>query len=110
MVIAAGLSGPLSGRISVRVLLAAGMFIVAAGLLLSSRVTTESSWPVLLPMLLMLGAGAGLTLPHLMDLAVSVVTARQAGAASGTANTFFPLGTAVGIAPVSYTHLTLPTT
>ncbi|EPG2865900.1 MFS transporter [Pluralibacter gergoviae] len=98
MVIAAGLSGPLSGRISVRVLLAAGMFIVAAGLLLSSRVTAESSWPVLLPMLLMLGAGAGLTLPHLMDLAVSVVPARQAGAASGTANTFFPLGTAVGIA------------
>lgn len=98
MVVAAGLSGPLSRRISVRVLMAAGMFIVAAGLFISSRVTPESGWTVLLPMLLLLGAGAGLTLPHLMDLAVSVVPAHRAGAASGTANTFFPLGTAVGIA------------
>lgn len=98
MVIAAGLSGPLSRRISVRVLLATGMFIVAAGLLLSSRITPHSQWQVLLPMLLLLGAGAGLTLPHLLDLAVSVVPPQQAGAASGTANTFFPLGTAAGIA------------
>ncbi|WP_217550670.1 MFS transporter [Pantoea sp. GbtcB22] len=98
MVIAAGLSSPLSRRISVRVLLAAGMFIVAAGLAISSHVTTDSDWEVILPLLLMLGAGAGLTMPHLMDLAVSVVPPHQAGVASGTANTFFPLGTAVGIA------------
>jgi EmrB/QacA subfamily drug resistance transporter len=98
MVIAAGLSGPISRRIPVRVLLAMGMFIVAIGLVISSRVQIGSDWLVILPLLLMLGAGAGLTMPHLMDLAVSVVPAHQAGVASGTANTFFPLGTAVGIA------------
>ena len=98
MVIAAGASGPLARVIPVRILLAAGMFIVATGLMISSRVQSDSSWLVLMPMLLLLGAGAGLTLPHLMNLAVSVVPASQAGTASGTANTFFPLGTAVGIA------------
>jgi EmrB/QacA subfamily drug resistance transporter len=98
MVIAAGLSGPLSRVIPVRILLAIGMFIVASGLLISSHVHINSDWLAILPLLLMLGIGAGLTLPHLMDLAVSVVPAHQAGAASGTANTFFPLGTAVGIA------------
>lgn len=98
MVVAAGVSGPLARVIPVRILLAAGMFIVAAGLMISSHVQSDSSWLVLMPMLLMLGVGAGLTLPHLMNLAVSVVPASQAGAASGTANTFFPLGTAVGIA------------
>lgn len=98
MVIAAGVSGPLARVIPVRVLLAVGMFIVAIGLAISSRVQSDSSWRVLMPMLLMLGVGAGLTLPHLMNLAVSVVPASQAGTASGTANTFFPLGTAVGIA------------
>ena len=98
MVVAAGVSGPLARVIPVRILLAAGMFIVAAGLMISSHVQSDSSWLVLMPMLLMLGVGAGLTLPHLMNLAVSVVPASQAGTASGTANTFFPLGTAVGIA------------
>ena len=97
MVIAAGLSGPLSRLISVRILLATGMFIVAAGLFISSDIRPDSSALHILPMLIMLGIGAGLTLPHLMDLAVSVVPAQQAGTASGTANTFFPLGTAVGI-------------
>ncbi|WP_437611710.1 MFS transporter [Erwinia sp. V71] len=98
MVVAAGLSGPLSRLIPVRIVLAIGMFIVALGLTLSSHVQIHSDWLVILPLLLMLGIGAGLTMPHLMDLAVSVVPAHQAGAASGTANTFFPLGTAVGIA------------
>ncbi|MBF1996241.1 MFS transporter [Serratia symbiotica] len=98
MVIAAGLSGPLSRLIPVRVLLAIGMFIVAIGLTMSSHVQINSDWLVILPLLLMQGVGADLTMPHLMDLAVSVVPAHQAGAASGTANTFFPLGTAVGIA------------
>lgn len=98
MVIAAGLSGPLSRLIPVCVLLAIGMFIVAIGLTMSSHVQINSDWLVILPLLLMQGVGADLTMPHLMDLAVSVVPAHQAGAASGTANTFFPLGTAVGIA------------
>lgn len=98
MVLAAGVSGPLSKRIPVRLLLALGMFIVAAGLFWSGHIQVDSDWLQILPMLVMLGMGAGLTLPHLMDLAVSVVPATRAGTASGTANTFFPLGTAVGIA------------
>lgn len=98
MVVAAGVSGPLSKRIPVRILLTLGMFIVAVGLFWSSHIQVDSDWLQILPMLVMLGIGAGLTLPHLMDLAVSVVPAARAGTASGTANTFFPLGTAVGIA------------
>ncbi|WP_432838588.1 hypothetical protein [Dactylosporangium sp. CA-092794] len=42
--------------------------------------------------------GAGLTAPHLLDVAVGVVPPQRAGMASGAANTFFPLGTATGVA------------
>jgi hypothetical protein len=46
----------------------------------------------------LLGAGIGLAFPPLMGLPVGVVPPERAGAASGMANTFFPLGTAVGVA------------
>lgn len=77
---------------------AIGMVIVAGGLMLGLRLDAASGWQTLIPMLLVMGAGTGLMLPHVMSLAVEVVPAARTGMASGLANTALPLGTAFGVA------------
>lgn len=77
---------------------AIGMLIVAGGLLLGLQLDVDSDWQTLVPMLLVMGAGTGLMLPHVMSLAVEVVPASRTGMASGLANTALPLGTAFGVA------------
>ncbi|MFE1667437.1 MFS transporter [Corynebacterium bovis] len=77
---------------------AIGMVVVAAGLLLGLLVQPESGWPALIPAYVAIGVGTGIMLPHLMDLAVSVVPEGRTGTASGIANTALPLGTSFGVA------------
>nr|WP_227659102.1 MULTISPECIES: MFS transporter [unclassified Corynebacterium] len=77
---------------------ALGMLIVAGGLLLGLMVQPDSSWPALVPSYVVIGIGTGIMLPHLMDLAVSVVPREKTGTASGIANTSLPLGTSFGVA------------
>lgn len=77
---------------------AIGMVVVAGGLMLGLRLDTSSGWSTLVPMLLVMGSGTGLMLPHVMSLAVEVVPASRTGMASGLANTALPLGTAFGVA------------
>lgn len=77
---------------------AIGMVIVAGGLLLGLRLNATSDWTALIPMLLIMGSGTGLMMPHVMSLAVEVVPPSRTGMASGLANTALPLGTAFGVA------------
>ncbi|WP_224400210.1 MFS transporter [Corynebacterium poyangense] len=77
---------------------ALGMFIVAIGLLLGLLLHWDSSWPDLIPSYLVIGIGTGIMMPHLMDLAVSVVPPHRTGTATGIANTSMPLGTSFGVA------------
>jgi EmrB/QacA subfamily drug resistance transporter len=77
---------------------AVGFAIVAVALLSMARVRPDSSWTVVLPGFVLLGIGVGLALPPLFGVAVSVVPPERAGMASGAINTFFPLGTAIGVA------------
>ena len=77
---------------------AIGMFIVAGGLMLGLLIDSESSWPALIPAYIVIGCGTGIMMPHLMDLAVSVVPPTRTGTASGIANTALPLGTSFGVA------------
>ncbi|MEV7027392.1 MFS transporter, partial [Kitasatospora sp. NPDC093558] len=98
LVIAAPLSGLLTKVMPVAGVLALGMAVVGVGMFLAVGTGPHDGWSAVLPALLLLGAGAGLTLPHLLALAVGVVPASRAGTASGAANSFFPLGTATGVA------------
>ncbi|WP_070015632.1 MFS transporter [Streptomyces nanshensis] len=98
IVIGAPLSGVLAKFLPVSRVLALGMTVVGAGVLLTVGISPSDGWTALLPMLVLIGLGAGLTLPHLLSLAVNVVPASRAGTASGAANSFFPLGTATGVA------------
>lgn len=84
--------------IPVGIVQAAGMLVVAGGLMLGLVMDVGSGWSDLLPMYLVLGAGTGLMLPHVMSLAVAVVPSVRTGMATGLANTALPLGTAFGVA------------
>ena len=59
----------------------------------------DGSWPQhILPAMLLLGTGAGLSFPALMTLAMSGATQSDAGLASGLVNTTVQVGAAVGLA------------
>jgi EmrB/QacA subfamily drug resistance transporter len=102
----APLSGRLTGRIPLRVPLAAGLTLIAVGLLLMRGLTTTSEWTHLLPGFIVGGLAIGIISPALAAAMVGVLSADQVGLASGINNTFRQLGIAVGIAVLGaiFTH------
>jgi EmrB/QacA subfamily drug resistance transporter len=91
-------SGRLSSRVPVRLLIGPGLVIVGVGLLLMRGLDAGSSWTHLIPGLIVAGAGVGMLNPPLASTAVGVVPPRQAGMASGISSTFRQVGIATGIA------------
>jgi hypothetical protein len=64
-----------------------------------TRVPVHASYAVdLLPSMLLLGVGAGLSFPSLMTLSMSGATPSEAGLASGLVNTTLQVGGALGLA------------
>jgi EmrB/QacA subfamily drug resistance transporter len=94
----APISGRLTGRVSLRALLVAGLVLVGAGLLLMRGVTVESDWTRLVAGFVVGGAGIGVISPALAAAMVGVLPVERAGLASGINNTFRQVGIAAGIA------------
>ncbi|MDQ5832998.1 MAG: DHA2 family efflux MFS transporter permease subunit [Actinomycetota bacterium] len=85
--------------VGARSALIAGLVLAGAGLLLFAQAPVDGSWVVnLLPVMVLLGAGAGLAFPALMTLAMSGATPSDAGLASGLVNTTTQVGGAIGLA------------
>jgi len=86
-------------RLGARRVLLPALVLVAAGLVLYTRLPVHSSYLVdLLPGMLLLGVGAGLVFPALATLAMSSATADDSGLASGLLNTTAQVGGALGLA------------
>jgi EmrB/QacA subfamily drug resistance transporter len=94
----AALSGNLSTRVPVRLLLSLGLLLVGTGLLLMRGLTGSSEWTALLPGFVVAGAGVGLINPALASTAIGVVPPQRSGMASGINSTFRQVGIATGIA------------
>jgi EmrB/QacA subfamily drug resistance transporter len=94
----APLSGRLSVRVPIRLLLGCGLILVGIGLLTMTAVNAGSDWTVLIPGFVLAGAGIGLINPPLASTAVGVVHHSRSGMASGINNTFRQVGIATGIA------------
>jgi EmrB/QacA subfamily drug resistance transporter len=93
------LSEPLNVRFGPRATLIPSLMAIGAGLLLFTRAPVDGSYVVdVLPVMLLLGAGAGLAAPSLMTLAMSGATESDAGLASGLVNTTVQVGGAIGLA------------
>jgi MFS family permease len=76
-----------------------GMALIAAGLVLFAQAPVDGNYITdVLPVMVLLGTGAGLAFPALMNLAMSGVTPTEAGLASGLINTTAQVGGALGLA------------
>jgi EmrB/QacA subfamily drug resistance transporter len=94
-----GLSARLNLRFGERAVLLPGLGLIVVGLGWLTRVPVDASYAVdLLPSMVLLGVGAGLTFPALSTLAMSGATPSDAGLASGLLNTTLQVGGAVGLA------------
>ncbi len=96
--IVAPISGALSNRIPIRVLLGAGLATVGFGLLLMHGVSPTSAWTTLLAGFLVAGIGIGLTNPGIGQAAIAVVPVEKSGMGSGINTTFRQVGIATGVA------------
>jgi EmrB/QacA subfamily drug resistance transporter len=90
---------PLITRFGPRAVLIPGLVCIAAGLLLFTQAGTHADYALdILPVMALLGLGAGLAAPSLMTLAMSGATPSDSGLASGLVNTTVQVGGAIGLA------------
>ena len=94
-----GFSAKLNARFGAKATLVPGMAFVAAGLALFSQISVDGSyWSEVLPAMVLIGIGAGLSFPSVMTLAMTGVRPEEAGLASGLVNTTLQVGGALGLA------------
>ena len=92
-------SDRLSLRYGARATLLPSLLLVAAGLLLFARTPVDGNYVVdLLPPMVLIGIGAGLSFPALMTLAMSGASMEDSGLASGLVSTSAQVGGAIGLA------------
>ena len=96
--IVAPISGALSNKIPIRVLLGTGLAVVGVGLLLMHGVSPDSGWTTLLAGFLVAGIGIGITNPGIGQAAIAVVPVEKSGMGSGINTTFRQVGIATGVA------------
>jgi EmrB/QacA subfamily drug resistance transporter len=86
-------------RFGARRTLLPGLVLIAVGLLLFTRAPVDGGYlEHVLPVMIVLGFGIGVSFPALMTLAMSGATPEDAGLASGLVNTAAQVGGALGLA------------
>ena len=87
-----------AAKVPLRVMIGAGLALVAAGLALMYGLNAASSWTALLAGFIVGGIGIGIANPALAAGALRVVDPARSGMASGINNTFRLGGVAIGVA------------
>src|SRR5580765_701981 len=94
-----GLSAKIVMRFGIKRPIAAGMTLVALGLLLFVRAPVDGNVLIdVVPAMIVFGIGAGLAFNPVLLAAMSDVEQSEAGLASGVVNTAFMMGGALGLA------------
>jgi MFS family permease len=92
-------SEPIITRFGARNALIPGLILIGAGLALFSRAPVDGNyWRDVLPTMIVMAFGIGVSFPALMTLAMSGATPEDAGLASGLVNTSAQVGGALGLA------------
>jgi EmrB/QacA subfamily drug resistance transporter len=98
-VLSLGFSARLTTRFGPRAVLLPGLTLMMTGLTLLTRTPVDGSYVAnVLPSMLLLGIGAGLSFPSLAQLAMAGATPADAGLRSGLLNTAQQVGGALGLA------------
>jgi EmrB/QacA subfamily drug resistance transporter len=93
------LSDRLVMRFGIKVPLVAGLLLFVVGLILFARAPADGSFAVdVLPGMIVMGIGGGITFNPLLLAAMGDVAPTEAGLASGIVNTAFMMGGALGLA------------
>ncbi|MEP7019776.1 MAG: MFS transporter [Pseudonocardiales bacterium] len=93
-----GLGTALMPRTGVKPLLAAGFFSCAVGLLLTSGIDVHSSYASgVLPGMIVLGLGSGISFPAISNAALHGVTGQDSSLASGVQSAMQQVGGAIGL-------------
>ena len=93
------ISARLCGRFGARAVLLSGLTFTLAGLALFARAPLDADYiRDILPAMLLIGVGGGLSFPALMTLAMSSTSTEDAGLASGLVGTSAQVGGALGLA------------
>jgi EmrB/QacA subfamily drug resistance transporter len=94
-----GFSARLNLHFGARATLIPGLLLVGVGMFWFSRIPVDGTYVTdLLPPMVLMGTGAGLSFPSLMTLGMSDVRRGEAGLASGLINTSLQVGGALGLA------------
>jgi EmrB/QacA subfamily drug resistance transporter len=88
----------LTDKVNAKLLMAGGITASALGLLLLTRLSEGTGYPVLLLSLLLVGIGNGTAFVPLTSTALAGVAPEDAGAASGLVNVMQQLGGTLGVA------------
>ena len=98
MMIAAPQSARFAARFGKRRVVASGMWMVAAGVLVVSRMDVDPTYPILLAGLFVMAFGMGTAMSPTTDLLMSAVPRKQAGMGSAMNDTTRELGGSLGVA------------
>jgi predicted MFS family arabinose efflux permease len=98
MLVVSAATAQLGAKIPARTMVGGGLALVAAGMGLMTLAGTDSSWPVMLPGILVACIGTGFFNPALSNVALGSVPVEQSGLAAGVNDTARQAGIAVGVA------------
>ncbi len=98
IILVAPQSGRLSDKVGPRWFMASGMTLVAASLLLFSRLDVGSNFWTAFPALIVGGLGMGMTMTPTVSAAMGSVPVDKAGVGSGVINAMRQIGGSVGLA------------
>ncbi len=98
VILVAPFAGRFSDRIGSRWLMGAGMALVAISLYLFSRVGLHTSYPELLPAMIIGGIGMPMAMSPTTAAAMATVPVDKAGVGAGVLNSFRQVGGSLGIA------------
>src|SRR4051812_21163094 len=107
IIVMAPLSGRLSDKVGPRPLMAIGLSLTAFALFLLTRIDVGTSYGLLLPAFVIMGAGIGLTMSPMSTAAMNSVREDKAGVASGILSMNRMLGGTFGVAALGalFQHL-----
>ncbi|MFE9444953.1 MFS transporter [Streptomyces sp. NPDC006602] len=93
------ISARLINRVPPRMLMVPGMILASAGMVLLTRMTADSEYATdILPALILMGLGMGLTFMPVFSTATAGVAPQDAGVTSATVNTSQQVGGSIGTA------------
>jgi EmrB/QacA subfamily drug resistance transporter len=105
--IVAPIGGFMSHKVSPKTLVQLGLVFNTIGyLVLRAAFNVDATAQSLMPGLILLGMGAGLTMASISNLTLSAVSSEQSGEASGVNNTFRQIGGTLGTALIGAVLLT----